>query len=258
MKKNQNLESGITLIELLVSIFIIILITSVVVFNHRAFTDKLEITNLAFDIALTIREAQVSGIAVEQAPDVGGFENAFGVSFFIRTQPSEGGDVNNDKIFIRFIDFDSEGDTDFLMYNGTYDCTDSECLEKVEIGRGNKISHICYRNGGALKCGSPIRSEPRGVDIAFLRPKPDASIKFRDAGGEYLSSDEGVSLDNLEAVICLESPLGRKKSVHVLPTGQISVRDGEGCLTPGGGPGGGAPGGGGPGGGAPGGGGPPG
>lgn len=250
MKKNQNLESGITLIELLVSIFIIILITSVVVFNHRAFTDKLEITNLAFDIALTIREAQVSGIAVEQAPE-GGFENAFGVSFFIRTQPGGDsewhGDVNNDKIFIRFIDFDSEGDNGFLMYNGGYNCTDSECLEKVEIGRGNKISNICYRNGGNLKCGSPMRSEPRGVDIAFLRPKPDASIKFRNAGGEYLSTgDEGEPLDNLEAVICLESPLGRKKSVHVLPTGQISVQDGEGCFTPGGGPGGGAPGGGGP------------
>lgn len=249
MKKNQNLESGITLIELLVSIFIIILITSVVVFNHRAFTDKLEITNLAFDIALTIREAQVSGIAVEQAPDVGGFENAFGVRFFIGT----GGTGGNDKAFIRFVDLEGANG----LYDGDFDCSPSspECLEKIEIGRGNKISHICYRKDNQnLKCGSPIRGVPGGVDISFLRPKPDALTKFLNRSGNHMESDpdgEDEGLDDREAVICLESPLGRKKSVHVLPTGQISVQDGEGCLTPGGGPGGGTPGGGAPGGGGP-------
>ncbi len=228
--KRNKLVAGITLVELLVSIFIIMTITAVVVYNHRAFTDNLEITNLAFDIALHIRESQVEGIAVRPGPTEQ-FQNAFGVYFFI-------GNGGNSSAFIRFVDLNDGGlgDPDGL-YNGGFDyCAGSEeCLNQIDIGRGNRISHICWKdNNGDFRCRRPHptapSSPPKGVSITFLRPKPDATIKFLNNGGQ-LCGDEECDDSKREAVVCLESPLGKKKSVHVLPTGQISVQNGEGCVS---------------------------
>lgn len=248
--KSKNISpkftAGLTLIELMTSIFIIMIISAVVVYNHRSFTDNLEITNLAFDVALTIREAQISGISVR--PVGGAFDYAYGVHFLIRNSsvPANKSDV----AFIRFVDItDKFGGNPDSLYNGDFGCTSNECLEKIEIGRGNKISEICYRkkDDGNLKCGNVLKGVPSGVDITFLRPKPDASIRFLNSGGNHMETEDGDDLDDREVVICLESPLGKKKSVHVLYTGQISVQNGEGCVDPpGGGPGsGGGPGGGG-------------
>src|SRR3989338_3825781 len=77
--------SGFTLIELLVSIFIIGLIASVTVYNHREFTDSLEITNLAYAVALSIREAQISGTSVKAGLS-GDFESAYGIHFNVNDQ----------------------------------------------------------------------------------------------------------------------------------------------------------------------------
>src|SRR3989344_1700844 len=75
-------KSGFTLIELLVSIFIIGVIASVTVYNHREFTDSLEITNLAYTMALSIREAQISGTSVKAGLS-GDFDKAYGIHFNI-------------------------------------------------------------------------------------------------------------------------------------------------------------------------------
>jgi len=224
-----NRQRGITFVEMSVSLAVLSIIMSSLVFYHRGFTDRLEITNLAYDIALTIREAQVSGSAV-RGTDLGGFDHAFGIRFFIG---GSGGNIGSDKAFISFVDLSNGvgGDPDGL-YNGNFNCRDEECIRKIEIGRGNFIKKVCWReNNSSLKCNSNTNSSPpRGVDITFLRPKLDATTKFLTYGGGWEGEGQVINNDGREAVICLESPQGGKKTVHVLPTGQIFVGE-DNCPT---------------------------
>ena len=210
-------SKGLTLIELLVSMFIMGLMIGVVVYNHKNFVDNLEITNLAYATALSIREAQIAGISVKIDPE-NNFSSAFGVHFNIGSNPSFQG---NDKAFLTFADLNESEHYDEAP--GSYfDCdinNNEECVSVTEIGRGNYIYNICYRDNSAdMTCPTNIY----GVDITFLRPKPDANTRFRGKVGNIISTH-----NDKEAIICLKSPEGRTKSVHVLKTGQISVRNEE-------------------------------
>lgn len=224
-------KTGFTLVELLVSIFIIGLISSVAVYSHREFNDNLEISNLAYTMALSIREAQVSGGAVR------GFETGSGVSFNyaygIHFNPSGTNQFTGDnKAFALFVDISKDkiyGEPLPPNYPGFTLCGDPannpECLNVTEIGRGNLIKKVCVRDSGVLTC-DPVSIG--GVDLTFFRPKLDTVIRFRQTtNGQIIGAyDDG----NEEAIICLISPLGREKSVHILPSGQISVEDGTDCV----------------------------
>lgn len=223
-KFSKKFNAGLTLAELLVSIVIIGLITSVVVFNYRDFNDNLEIGNLAYDLALSIRDAQVSGGAVRGFG--GGFDYAYGVHFNISFQQPDF--MGDNKSYINFIDLypsntippgNGEYDANLGGYPGFLSCGEAqnlECLQIIDIGRGNFIEKICYRNvNGNLQCNNV-----GSADLTFLRPKLETNLIFRRENGNPINQAK-----NKEAVICLASPSGRQKSIHILKTGQISVED---------------------------------
>src|SRR3989344_303878 len=166
-------KRGFTLIELLVSIFIIGVIASVTFYNHREFTDSLEITNLAYAMALSIREAQISGTAVKGISD--DFESAYGIHFNINDDdhPTFPG-LNTAYILY--------GDDPAVQYYPGWDtCGDlddnPECIQKIDIGRGNIVNGICARkDGGVLECSTDQNAKLVGVDLTFLRPKLDTHI----------------------------------------------------------------------------------
>jgi len=60
LKANQ----GFSLIELMVTIGILVLVSGVVFFNHSQFNNHVIIENLAYEISLTIRQAQSYGLQV--------------------------------------------------------------------------------------------------------------------------------------------------------------------------------------------------
>jgi len=230
--KQKNKKRGFTLIELLVSIFIIGTIASVTVYNHKEFTDSLEITNLAYAMALSIREAQVYGTSVKAVE--GNFEKAYGIHFNINsgTDPNFAGnnkayllfsDQNNDKVY-------GEPPSSYLGFNTCENLANLECIQKIDIGRGNIIKDICARDGETVTCNvSSNVDKLKGVDLTFLRPKLDTHIRFRKTNGSLMTPPN--RFDNKEAIICLESPSGRKKSISVLHTGQISVGKDVACGT---------------------------
>src|SRR6185369_828665 len=76
-------EQGFTLVELLISIAIFTMITSVAVFNHAEFNGSVLLTNLAYEIALSVRQAQVYGTTVKQSSDINTvrFDSGYGVHF---------------------------------------------------------------------------------------------------------------------------------------------------------------------------------
>lgn len=132
------------MIELLVSIAIIAVISMVMLARYRSFNSTILLRDLAYEIALSIREAQVLGISVRG--ESGSFKNAYGMHFtpgttyilFIDRKPVSGGPAN-----------------------GQYDS--GEEVTTYTIGQENTVKKL-YANTTELDT----------LDVLFERPDPDA------------------------------------------------------------------------------------
>ena len=205
------MKQGFTLVEMVVSAAIIGLISSVLIFNHGKFNDNLELTNLAYEVALNLRQAQIYGVSVKEFKGGESEEERFGLAYgvhFALSRPTS---------FILFLDRNKD-----QRYTGNKDdCTlgsPDVCLERVNIGRGNYIYDVCEFIGGSEWACSLASGNPNGeyteVSATFIRPDPDARLIFKTKPGPA-----GVK-------VCLRSPGGRIKEVVLYTTGQISVYDG--------------------------------
>lgn len=184
-------EQGFTLVELLASVAIFTVITSVAVFNNSSFNSTVLLTNLTYEIALSVRQAQFYGITVKQSTLTSGnnFDSGYGIHF----------DTSSAESQTSYILFE-----DKPPHNHVYDV--GEAVENFTIQKGNRISKV------VLLLGS-VASTPSVADISFLRPNPDTWIT---AGGSQ------STLYN-KAIICVSSPMGTKRKAIIESTGQISV-----------------------------------
>lgn len=234
---NKINKKGFTLFEMLVSLAIIVMIASIVIYNYSQFNNDIEITNLAYRMAISVRQAQVYSISVRQfpgAPDP--FRVPYGVHFSEKMPDA----------FIIYADGDGNGRYSFLDDDIVCDTgPNSECVEKVLIGRGNLIKGFCgvlWPNNFA-ECFSAEGDNPyHSVDIKFQRPNPDAKFSVYDSEYTPGSLVENACVDSGSDdvdchgwAICLVSPYGKEKRVVVYETGQISVENvepGSVCATP--------------------------
>lgn len=200
MRQSFILNKGFSLVELLVVVSIFIIISSVVLFNQNKFSSDISISNVAYSIALEIRQAQVSGILVGQGGS--DFNNAYGVHFKI---------INSNKIVLQsFADID--GDL-------TYDELEGDAVQ--QLVEGNTILSVCtYSDESGTageECITPVNSgNIETVDIIYKRPDPSAIIL------DTLSSDSNDRRKRVE--ITIQSSLGdRTRMIKAYNTGQISV-----------------------------------
>ncbi|MFA6536169.1 MAG: prepilin-type N-terminal cleavage/methylation domain-containing protein [Candidatus Paceibacterota bacterium] len=198
-----NHSSGFSLIELLVVLAIFSVITAVVLVQGNRFDSSILLTNLAYETALTVREAQVYGISVkgETSASALAFQHAYGV--YLNTL--------DDKSITSFADRND---------NQVYDSGDnacgggsSECLDILKMSRGNHLGKICAISTGvsATEFCSDTNGSFNDLSITFKRPNPDAVIKnglgtYQNAS-IYLTSADGLGT----RVLKIES------------TGQISI-----------------------------------
>lgn len=192
-------SGGFTLVELLVSIGIFAIITTVAVVNQSNFNGSILLTNLAYEIGLSIRESQVFGITVKGTTlDATKFDSGYGMRFDISTPT-------------KYYLFEDRNPPDHF-------CDASECgsgyanvVETFNINKGNRISKLCVDGD----CSTPVV-----LDISFVRPNPDAFIRINGAGGSYGKAE-----------ICVLSPSTEtKRKVTVESTGQISVSNDAGAI----------------------------
>lgn len=179
---------------------VMVVVTTMILADNNRFGGVVLLENLAYDVALSVREAQVYGISVQR---FGGsnFDAGFGVHF----------DISSPQTYVVF--------GDGITPNGLYDCpqpgtSDCELVQATTISNGYRIGDLCVTPpSGTETCGAAK------VDVLFQRPEPDASISL----GENSCLLNGGLCEGRARVI-LVSPRGDTMSVIVESNGQISVR----------------------------------
>ena len=198
---------GFTLFELLVVMAIMLVVSSVMLFNQSKFDSSTILRSLAYSVALSVRQAQVYGTSVlgTSTPQVActGFYaagvcyvSAYGV-YFNAASPGQ---------YILFAD---------LNNNGHYDT--GEDVKVFSFSTGYVISQFCA-NGAAISRCSP--SLINSLSIVFKRPNPDAKF-YADFNGVPIAGDTYTS-----AVIQLQNQgdPSRVRSATVTNTGLISAQ----------------------------------
>src|SRR3989344_2191523 len=66
-------SAGFSLIELMVTTSIIVIISSIILFNFPSFASRILLENLTHEIALVVRQGQVHGIGIKQTTTGGLF-----------------------------------------------------------------------------------------------------------------------------------------------------------------------------------------
>jgi prepilin-type N-terminal cleavage/methylation domain-containing protein len=206
--RKRSLAAGFSLIELLVVVAIFMIMTAVILYNQNKFSSDISISNVAYAVALQVRQAQVYGTLVRQSQSSSGatFDSAYGLRFSDGDQGVE---------FAFFADDDND-----LFYSAG----DSIIGEYV-LPEGNVITDLCTYKGATVRCfQSSDDDRITFADIVFKRPEPRAIIT--DSSQE-IDEDSGVpTLDSYrdEVQITITSSLGdRTRIVKVTSTGQISV-----------------------------------
>jgi prepilin-type N-terminal cleavage/methylation domain-containing protein len=208
-------KKGFTLIELLVTLSIFVILTTLVLANDNKFGNSTSITDLAYDIALSIRQAQTYGFAVKSINGSYGNETStttlthFGIDF----------NMSSKTTYTIFADQPTQSGT--IPPDGKFE--PSEAVETYTLTNGFKIKDLCSVNDttNAETCTTALGAT--NLDIIFKRPDPDAYSQFYYGAG---SSGNAVTSPQEHVRIIIESGDGSiLKAVDVLSSGQISVED---------------------------------
>lgn len=104
-KVGNPLAKGFTLIELMVTVGIFVMMTALVLSKYNAFYSGTVFTNMAYDVALTIRQAQSYGVSVKADTASNSFNSRYGVRFdsptkfeLVSYDPNKGGSLQNPNI----------------------------------------------------------------------------------------------------------------------------------------------------------------
>lgn len=188
-----KINKAFSLVELIVSISIISLILSVVLYNYGSFNDKLALSATSQELAVAVRQAQAYGINVkESSVSSGQFNYPYGIYFSTQTPTS----------YVIYVDVNS---------NNVYDSGGGELVETVSLRNGVTINNIC--DSGNCPASGVAR-----MSINFLRPNPDARIYFINSSGSVVSGP--ISYGRIQ----LRSPKGAFSYVIIENTGQIVVQ----------------------------------
>lgn len=188
-------QRAFTLIELLVVIAIFSIITSIALFDQSRVNSNVLLSNLTYDVGLTLRQAQTYGIGVKYDQDAPNSQGGFGVYF----------DTDSPNGIILFNDVDGNG-----IYEAATDSIEREY--QFTNQRGNKIDSMYFINSNAEgNCGQ--------MSITFKRPDPEPTMY---CDGYFFSGPAYIYLGTEDRAIC--------KEVVVEASGQIRVGKSDACV----------------------------
>ncbi|MEK7588389.1 MAG: type II secretion system protein [Patescibacteria group bacterium] len=205
-----NTKKGMTYVELIVVLSIFSIISTVVVFNYGAFQSKVDIKNLANDVALKIVEAQKSSTSGDLStlpPVVFPWRPSYGLYF----------DTGTSKSFIYFTDLNNSG-TDTNHPNYPEACDDSSCIPPYSIGgEVNEIINITrgsfIGNNGLEVFGPGCPATVSNLSIVFKRPSSTAVI----------ASNPPLGCTPSYVSVNLSSPYSYVSKIKIYPSGRIQL-----------------------------------
>lgn len=198
----RNYQKGMTYVELIVVLSIFSVMSAIVLFNHGEFQARVDIKNLANDVALKIVEAQKSSIfgtfpsLAQQAliVSLSTWKPSYGVYF---------NPLSDNKSFIFFTDLNSNN-----LYEGS-DCT-GECVEKISITKNNYISRldVYYQDS--------TTSSLNDLTVSFRRPDSTAFIQSSQIIPPLPSPISYVQ-------ITISSPSSAQSTIKLYSSGRVQV-----------------------------------
>jgi len=224
-KKINIKSSGFTLLELLITISIFVVISAVVLPRHARFNNTIILTNLAYEMGLSIREAQTYGSSVKFFDRTSSYDQGYGIHF-----EDYSSSVDNSKRFILFADTNGnekyDGDDDGA---NCLDIDGSECSSVYTIGKNNFISRFCATrlDGNPDDCyqfSSPRGGNIQYLDIMFFRPQQRACIRTEENLAQTSAVACSTNVDYSSAKICVRSPEDDERCVDVSYSGQIEIK----------------------------------
>jgi prepilin-type N-terminal cleavage/methylation domain-containing protein len=218
MKKRFESKKGFTLIELMVTLAIFTIVSGITLANYPAFGTRMNLELLANDIAYLIRQAQVYGLGIK---GVSGVYPAYGVHVgsnsslvFYDIQNVPRTHTNDD---LRYLTNSSNIGT---VENYTFHL--NETIEQICIGPGNAEPTFSSDD----ICKDFMGGKQPSLDVAFVKPRPDANECIRDSVSDS-SCISPTDSDQTNAKIIIDSSRGHRRMIVVWNTGQIEVV----CLT---------------------------
>ena len=197
-KSKKCTPQGFTLIEVMISIAIIVLVSTLIMLRYGAFSSSVLLKNQAFEVALDIRETQ------SYATSVRGSGNEFRQEYGLRF--SSVSSINSQYTF--FLDSQDSGGSDRLYNSG------EELGEPRRLDRRFIVSRICSPD-----CVNPASNEIYSyLDLTYKRPDFDALLRGYRSGAGW------STLTNVEIEIASVADPSKARRVYVSSTGQIEVK----------------------------------
>jgi prepilin-type N-terminal cleavage/methylation domain-containing protein len=232
--KNNN-EQGFSLIEFIVVLVIFSIMSGTSLFNFNKYQTNIQETNIAQDIALTLRQAQIYGLSgsdriigravldniqiASEVFDNQNNNNSLADIVNIAQDRSVRGVaiITNRNELIIFEDINRNFRFDQPTSNNQGDrIIDVRSILSRDIKIAACLITISDAPGSPLDCSEEVKSSDIPINIAFQRPYPDATIEFdgNTYGYVYLKLTDNNFTE-------------RNRYVEISPIGNISVRSYE-------------------------------
>lgn len=207
-------QKAFTLVEMVVVLAIGAILIAVVIFNYKDADSALIMRNLAYEVSLTVRQAQTYGLGVKESSEENdAFDHAYGVQF---THPTA--NVFNDTFYLFSDIYNDTSDKEYRcnQSDSSGACTSAggdEVIDALSLTRQITFQSMC---GHLLSDGSSVCTNSGSnnvVNISFKRPNPDAVITL------------GTSTRLADVTLRLVGQNGSTVDVYVNTAGQISVQN---------------------------------
>lgn len=203
---------GFTLVELLISIAIFGLLSTIVVANYPETQMRLKLAEITQTFSLTYREAQLRGSAVDsQNSAVGGY------GVYASSTATDSIILFND-----FIDGTIPAPNNIPIGDGLYqsDSPADETNTTIRIPFKFSIAKLCVMTAGSYACGASHVPPIESLTVSFIRPNPTPFV--------YVNNDRTASYSG--ACIELQSigapKMGHVRSVQIFNSGLIKTNIG--------------------------------
>jgi prepilin-type N-terminal cleavage/methylation domain-containing protein len=208
-----------TLVELMVSTAIILVISGVLFSNQQEFGRTMLLKNTAYDIALSLRNAQTYGIGSRGVSAV--TKNAgYGIEFSSTKQDS----------FVFFADTSPTIAAKAISSgipatpvskpgDGVYTVGSDTLVQTYQINNSMKITNFCGIATPKYYCATGGNQGSMGrLDVVFTRPNPFASTTLFNSSGTKIN-DINIS----GACLTITAPVQNKSHILVRQNGSVTA-----------------------------------